>query len=128
MSTLIVHLPATPAAAAGEYAWALGSDGDTVQRHGCCTAALLPAVGRAGQIVALVPHQALSWHLVTLPPGVHGGGGTRAQTRLRAVLDGLLEERLLDDSSQLHLALEPRARAGSACGQAGRRAAENRHF
>jgi len=114
MSTLIVHLPTTAAAPAGEYAYALSGDGAQVQRHGCCAAALLPAAGRTGQVVAVVPHQALSWHLVHLPQGIHTVAA-RSQARLRAVLDGLLEERLLDDSSQLHLALEPGARAGSAC-------------
>ncbi|WP_280192480.1 type II secretion system protein GspL [Delftia sp. PS-11] len=111
MSTLILHLPAGPA---GEYAYALSSDGQRADRHGHAAAALLPDPGRAGQTVAVVPHQALSWHLVHLPQGVPTGG-RRGHARLRAVLDGLLEERLLDDPSQLHLALQPQAQAGSPC-------------
>ena len=36
----------------------------------------------------------------------------RHQQRVRAVLDGLLEEKLLDDPAQLHLALDDTAEAG----------------
>ena len=111
MSTLILHLPAGPA---GEYAYALSSDGLRADRHGHAAAGLLPDPGRAGQTVAVVPHQALSWHLVSLPHGVPTGS-RRGHVRLRAVLDGLLEERLLDEPSQLHLALQPQARAGEPC-------------
>ena len=59
-------------------------------------------------MVAVVPVRALSWQRVQLPQGV----GSQSP-RLRAVLDGLLEERLLDDTAQLHFALQPGARAGS---------------
>ncbi|MDR0225601.1 MAG: general secretion pathway protein GspL [Burkholderiaceae bacterium] len=111
MSTLILHLPAGPA---GEYAYALSSDGLRAHSHGHAAAALLPDPGRTGQTVAVVPGQALSWHLVTLPQGL-SLGGRRSHARLRAVLDGLLEERLLDEPAQLHLALQPRAQAGSPC-------------
>src|SRR5258705_114804 len=111
MSTLILHLPAGPA---GEYAYALSSDGLRADRHGHAAAGLLPDPGRTGQTVAVVPHQALSWHLVSLPHGVPTGS-RRGHVRLRAVLDGLLEERLLDEPSQLHLALQPQARAGEPC-------------
>lgn len=111
MSTLTLHLPA---GSAGEYAYALSSDGQHADSHGHAAAALLPDPGRTGQAVAVVPHQALSWHLVHLPLGVPTGG-RRGHARLRAVLDGLLEERLLDDPSQLHLALAPQAQAGQPC-------------
>ena len=61
-----------------------------------------------GEVVAVVPWQCLSWHAVTLPP--HSG------PRLSAVLQGLLEEQLLDDPAQLHLAVAPHAptRSGGA--------------
>src|SRR5258708_6971192 len=111
MSTLILHLPAGPA---GEYAYALSSDGLRADRHGHAAAGLLPDPGRTGQTVAVVPHQALAWHRVTPPHGVPTGS-RRGHVRLRAVLDGLLEERLLDEPSQLHLALQPQARAGEPC-------------
>ena len=57
---------------------------------------------RAGEIVAVVPARALSWQQVTLPQGA-----TAQASRLRAVLEGLLEEHLLDDPAQLHFALQP---------------------
>jgi general secretion pathway protein L len=64
-------------------------------------------------VVAVVPLQALSWHQVTLPQGSlprsWRGEGSR---RLRAILDGLLEDQLLDDPAQLHLAIQPQPQTG----------------
>lgn len=67
----------------------------------------------AAETVALVPASALSWHRVQLPPGTLGNGmfRERGAPRLRAVLEGLLEDQLLDDPAQLHFALQPQARA-----------------
>ena len=56
-----------------------------------------------------MPAAALSWHQVTLPQGSMSGA-----VRLRSVLNGLLEDRLLDDPESLHFALEPGARVGGA--------------
>lgn len=57
------------------------------------------------ELVLVVPAPLLSWHSVALP---------RLPTaRWRAALEGLLEEHLLSDAAQLHLALEPDAGAGS---------------
>ena len=110
MSTLIVFLAPPSAAPAGDYRYALTLDGHAVTDHGSVPLALLPHTTRAGgDVVAVVPAQALSWHQVTLPKG------TGANTpRLRAVLEGLLEERLLDDPAALHFALAPGLRAGEA--------------
>jgi general secretion pathway protein L len=55
--------------------------------------------------VVIVPSAQLSWHRLTLPIGALAG-------RQRAVLEGLLEEQLLDDPTHLHFALAPHARAG----------------
>jgi general secretion pathway protein L len=60
---------------------------------------------------------------VTLPQG-----SLSSPVRLRSVLDGLLEDRLLDEPQGLHFALEPSARAGvpvwvSACQRIALRAA-----
>ena len=112
MSILIVRLP-LPAGEANppaEVAFALSSDGHAVERQGNSAAALLPMPRRPGEIVALVPAQALSWQLVNLPRGVKSGQAAR----LRAVLDGMLEERVLDDTQALHFALSPQARGGEA--------------
>jgi general secretion pathway protein L len=48
----------------------------------------------------------LSWHRVELPKGT-----TPRSPRLRALLEGLLEDRLLDDPESLHFAAEPQFRA-----------------
>jgi len=106
MSTLFITLP-MPYGADALYGYALSPDGRSLAQHGSTTAALLPNPGRAGEAVAVVPAQLLSWHRLTLPQGV-----SAQSPRLRAVLEGLLEERLLDEPGQLHFALQPQARAG----------------
>ena len=111
MSLLILQLPLAPAGPEGQYAFALSLDGQAIARHAAAPAAELPAAGRAVEVVAVVPSQALSWHRITLPAGI--AVGTRnATTRLRSVVEGLVEEHLLDEPDQLHFALQPGARAG----------------
>lgn len=110
MITLIVTLPQVPADAATLYDYVLTPDGSTVGEQSRAPVALLPAVGNTGEVVAVVPARHLSWHSVQLPPGTLGRrffqeSGT---LRLRAVLEGLLEDRLLDEPEQLHFALEPK--------------------
>ncbi len=85
-------------------------DGRTVTAHSSAALALLPAAGGA-EVVAVAPVQALSWHQVQLPRGLLGKGlgADRALPRLRAVLEGLLEEHVLDEPSHLHFALAPDA-------------------
>lgn len=63
------------------------------------------------ETVALVPARALSWHRVQLPAGTLARGllAERSAPRLRAVLEGLLEDQLLDEPAQLHFALQPDA-------------------
>jgi len=110
MTTLILHLPLALPGPATEYRYTLSSDGHSVSSHASAALALLPHPGRAtGETVALVPTQALSWQRISLPQGV---GLT--SPRLRAVLEGSLEERLLDDPAQLHFALQPEASGGAA--------------
>src|SRR5690606_9974380 len=109
MSLLILTLPLADGASPPEYRYTLSHDGQQVAQHGRASAALLPSVGRAAsELVALVPVQALSWHRAQLPPGVPLGS-----PRMRAVLEGLLEDQLLDDLGNLHFALAPGAAAGS---------------
>lgn len=109
MSSLIFLLPNTPVAAATEFAYLVSPDGRTVGDHASAPAALLPRPAGAGaEVVAIAPLSALSWHQVELPKGV-----TAASPRLRAVLEGLLEDRLLDEPESLHFALQPQARAGA---------------
>lgn len=108
MSTLVVSLPLGPAGTATEWAFALSVDGRTPTDHGRAAAALLPRpTGAGAEVVAVVPVQALAWQRAELPKGIAAG-----TPRLRAALEGLLEEQLLDDADTLHLALQPSARAG----------------
>lgn len=106
MSSLIVSLPLEPATGGTEWAYALVTPARTLDSHGRAPAALLPRpTGTGAEVIALVPPQALAWHRVQLPKGTTAGS-----PRLRAVLEGLLEEQLLDDPDTLHLALQPAAR------------------
>ena len=107
MSALIVVLPPHAAGPATEFAYAVTNDGATVARWGAAQASVLPMPVRAGsEVVAIVPATMLSWHRVDLPKGT-----TARSPRLRAVLEGLLEDRLLDEPETLHFALQPQARA-----------------
>ncbi len=105
MSLLLIALPPGPPA---EYGFATSADGQSLAAHGSATPALLPAAGRGVDVVAVAPAERLSWQRVGLPRGVGPGS-----PRLRAVLDGLLEERLLDEPQALHFALEPGAQGGA---------------
>ena len=105
MSSLFVLLPRLPATASTEFEYLLSPDGRSVSVHASASAALLPAPAGAGsETVVIVPAAALSWHRVELPKGT----GPRSP-RLRAVLEGLLEDRVLDELDDLHFALEPGA-------------------
>ena len=67
------------------------------------------ATGNADTVL-IVPAAALSWHRVSLPQGLVGRNGqARNPAKLRAALEGLLEDQLLDEPAQLHLALQANA-------------------
>ena len=114
MTTLIVSLPLELSGASTTFAYVLTADDVAITQHAQVAATLLPSLtGARSELVAVVPIGALSWHKVDLPKGLLGknffqDGNTQ---RLRAVLDGLLEERTLDEPGQLHFALEPQAQA-----------------
>jgi general secretion pathway protein L len=117
MSILIIQLPArarlsadaaaaeagAAAASAGpkEYSYVLSADGMTVARQGRCTAPMLP---RADSVVGVLAPTDVSWHRINLPKA--------PAARLRAALASLLEDALLDDPENLHLAVAPQAKAG----------------
>ena len=103
---LIIALPHIANTASAGYAH-VHSDGHSVLRSATGAAATLS--NHAGEVVAVVPHSRLSWLTVSLPPASHG-------PRLAAVLQGLLEDRLLDDAQQLHLVLSPEAEATARSG------------
>ncbi len=103
MTKLIIKLPTQVATATTEFAYALSTDGVSVDRHASAVANLLPPNSGAGdEVIAMVPARALSWHQAQLPQGI-----SMTSPRLRPVLVGLLEEYLLDDADNLHFALEP---------------------
>lgn len=114
MSTLIIQLPAhrrlssdpghaASAAPVGatEYVYVLTANGQTVARQGVAAAASLP---RADTVIAVTGFTDVSWHRLALPRA--------PSARLRQALGGLLEEQLLDDPEDLHLAVAPQAKAG----------------
>lgn len=105
MRTLLLMPPADPGATAGwGYAWA---DDGTVGDSGHTSLDLLPRPARGQACVLVWPTQRLSWQRVTLPTG--SLGRNRSGARLRQILDGLLEDQLLQDTAGLHLALAPDA-------------------
>ncbi len=114
MSILVLQLPKRPrsstAGGAGdaasrvlgaEYQYATTPDGMVVQTQGSSAAAMLP---RVVTVVAVLHDDDVSWHRITLP---------KAQAaRMPAALAGVLEESLLGESADVHLALSPRAVGG----------------
>lgn len=110
MNSLIITLPKSGADASALYDYVLSSDGSTEIHSASAPLALLPPPpDRQTEVLVLLPMQALSWHRVQLPKGslVRGLMAERGGSRLRAILDGLLEDQLLDEPAQLHLALQP---------------------
>jgi general secretion pathway protein L len=92
---------ASPAPASALFDWAVSTNGQQISDTGQCGASLLP---RDEDVVLVLPPRAVSWHHVALPKV--------AANRLRAALDGLLEDRVLADVNELHFALEPGGRSG----------------
>lgn len=117
MPTLILSLnalpananPAAAAAVAWEYDYVLQRDDLQTLTHGRAVAALLPAAARNTEVVLVLPAQAVSWHLLALPAKVAATvlSNRTEPLRVRAVLSGALEEQLLDDAPDLHLAAFP---------------------
>ena len=110
MATLLLSLPVEALQASSALGYVLSPDGQGLGLQSSAPVGLLSqALGeRAAAIthtVVIVPTAQLSWHRLTLPIGALAG-------RQRAVLEGLLEEQLLDDPAHLHFALAPHARAG----------------
>ena len=95
--------PTVPTVVGIEYNYVLASDALSLTSSGTAPLNLLP---QADKTVLVAPAQALSWHQVDLPKV--------PKARLRAALDGLLEDRLLDDTNAMSFALSPDASAGKA--------------
>ena len=94
---------AQPAAGVWEYSYVLATDANQLTSSGAAPLNLLP---KSDKTILVAPAQALSWHQIDLPK--------MPKARLRAALDGLLEDRLLDDTSAMSFALSPDAASGKA--------------
>ncbi len=116
MSTLIIQLPAhqrltsdvaTAEASGGgsassrEYFYVLTANGQSVVRQGVSPAPMLPP---ADVVIAVMAPTDISWHRLTLPKA--------PAARLRQALGSILEEQLLEDPDDVHMAVAPSARAG----------------
>jgi general secretion pathway protein L len=85
----------------GGYSFVLSADGLAIASQGRCAASLLP---RADQVALVLADNDVGWHRITLPKA--------PASKLRAALTGVLEEALLDEPENVHLALPPQALAG----------------
>lgn len=98
-------LPARGSGAVGladaVWKWALCDDAAQIASQGESAPASWP---RADSLVMVVPTQAMAWTPVDLPKVPVG--------RLQAALAGLLEDALLEEPEQLHIALPPHAKPG----------------
>ena len=115
MSKLIISLPYANEAQSGGsgvsgntlYTFVLSKDEQNDDPSRAKTGTLsLSELPKADATVLVVPARALSWHQVDLPKV--------PKARLRAALDGLLEERLLDDTNDMAFALSPDVQVGKA--------------
>jgi general secretion pathway protein L len=96
MTTLIVTL-SPPGMPHNELAYALANNAQALSNHGSAPLALLP---RADETVLLLPSDSVSWHRVSLPKLSR----SLSAPKLRSVLEGAIEEHLLDDATAVHIA------------------------
>jgi general secretion pathway protein L len=110
MSTLIILLAAQPRLAApttaghvapAEFDYVLSVDGQRVTEHGRATPTALP---RAALVVAVLRPADVSFQRIGIPKA--------PAARLRAALTGVMEEGLLEDEDDVHLAIAPDAKPG----------------
>ncbi len=111
MSTLIILLAAQPRLAApttaghvapAEFDYVLSVDGTRVTEHGRATPAALP---RAALVAAVLRPSDVAFQRVDVPKA--------PAARMRAALTGVMEEGLLEDEFDVHLALAPDAKPGA---------------
>jgi len=110
MSTLIILLAAQPRladssaaghAAPAEFDYVLSIDGQRVTDRGRAPASALP---RAALVVAVLRPGDVAFQHVAIPKA--------PVARMRAALVGVMEEALLEDEDDVHLALSPGAKPG----------------
>ena len=109
MNKLIALLPSVrPQSEDSLHCWQVAGDGHT-QVVMQTVRELSPA--KLVQTIAVVPAACLSWHQVVLPATVKLHG----DARLLPLLQSLLEDALLDEPDQVHIALMPGALPGQPC-------------
>jgi general secretion pathway protein L len=110
MSTLIILLPAQPRlaatsndspVAADEFDYVLSVDGQRATEHGRAMPSELP---RATQAVAVLRPGDVAFQKIDVPKA--------PAARLRVALTGVMEEGLLEDEDDVHLALGPGTKPG----------------
>ena len=110
MSTLIILLAAQPRLAApttaghvapAEFDYVLSTDGTRVTEHGRAAPAALP---RASLVAVVLRPGDVAFQRVAVPKA--------PAARMRAALTGVMEEGLLEDEDEVHLALAPDAKPG----------------
>jgi general secretion pathway protein L len=112
MSTLIVALPAQPrlssqGADAGampapaEFDYVYNADGVARPQPGRAVPALLP---KSQVLIAVVPPSDIGWHRVALPKA--------PAAKLRQALASVMEDVLLEDEADVHLAVPPALKPG----------------
>ncbi len=97
MTTLIVTLN-TPGQPDLDMVYCQVSNAQTISSYGSASLGLLP---RADDVVLLLPSAAVSWHSVGLPKLAR----SLSAPKLRAMLEALAEDVVLDDPAGLHIAL-----------------------
>ncbi|MET0383750.1 MAG: type II secretion system protein GspL [Burkholderiaceae bacterium] len=111
MSTLIILFAAQPRLAApttaghiapAEFDYVLSADGQRVTDHGRAAASALP---RAITVVAVLRPGDVAFQKIALPKA--------PAARMRAALTGVMEEGLLEDEFDVHLAVSPGAKGGA---------------
>ncbi|HMS25828.1 MAG TPA: type II secretion system protein GspL [Burkholderiaceae bacterium] len=83
-----------------EFTFVVCNENRVVVDSGQAPIELLP---KTDSTILVAPTQALSWHHITVPKV--------PQSQMRAVLDGLLEEQLLEDTNLTAIALSPTAKS-----------------
>lgn len=123
MPFLFIEAPSRSTDFNSPLVFAQSVDGQTVSHSGHASAALLPKPDKGVITTLVLPVQDVSWHRVQLPVM-----SLKDRPRVRAVLQGLLEDQLLEDPANLHLALAPDAASGQACWVAACRANYLQHW
>ena len=101
---LIIALPTKAHPQSGSsppsYSYWLSPNGLSISLSGQSSAALLPR--SAGEVVAVIPWQLVSWHSLKLPALSQSQFN---EQKLSAVLNGMLEDELLDEVNSMHFIL-----------------------